>query len=240
MVITSLTNNEVKYLNKLNIKKFRDQEHKFLVEGEHLVEEAKKSCLLEKIIVLDDKYDFGCEKIIVTKEIMKKLSSLDTPPNIMGVCRMLEEKCIGNKYLILDSIQDPGNLGTIIRSAKAFNVDTIIMSKDTVDIYNSKVIRATQGMLFNTNFIRCDLVPIIKELRCKNIDIYTTDVNGGEDIRSISDFSKYALIMGNEGNGVSKEVATLADKKIYISMNKNVESLNVAVATSIILYEMNK
>ena len=239
MIITSLTNKEVKYLTKLNTKKFRDDEKKFLVDGEHLIEEAYKRGILEKIIVVDDRYDFNCEKLIVTKEIMKKISLLETPPNIIGLCKMIDEKLIGNKYLILDRIQDPGNLGTIIRSSVAFNVDTIIMSNDTVDIYNSKVLRATQGMLFHINFIRSDLENIIKELKDKNIPIYTTNVIDGISVKNINDFSKFALIMGNEGSGVSKNIEMLADKKIYIPMSKNCESLNVAVATSIILYEMS-
>ncbi len=239
MIITSLDNKEVKYLDKLNTKKFREKEKKFLVDGEHLVEEAFKTGVLEKIIVVNDNYNFECDKLIVTKEIMKKISLLDTPPNIMGVCKMIDEKIIGERYLVLDRIQDPGNLGTIIRSAVAFNVDTIIMSNDTVDIYNPKVIRATQGMLFNVNFIRCDLIGIINDLKNKNIPIYVTNVKKGKNIKEMNGFSKYALIMGNEGNGVSDELKRFADANIYIPMNRFCESLNVAVATSIILYEMN-
>ena len=239
MIITSLDNKEVKYLTKLNTKKFREEENKFLVDGEHLVEEAYKKGVLEKIIVVDDNYSFNCDKLIVTKEIMKKISLLDTPPNIMGVCKMIDERLVGTKYLVLDRIQDPGNLGTIIRSAVAFNVDTIIMSNDTVDIYNSKVLRATQGMLFNINFIRCDLIDTITKLKDENIPVYVTDVSDGKNIKEIKDFSKYILVMGNEGSGVSDEVRNLADTNIYIPMNEKCESLNVAVATSIILYEMS-
>lgn len=239
MIITSLENKEVKYLTKLNTKKFREAEKKFLVDGEHLVEEAYKTGILEKIIVVDDNYNFNCDKLIVTKEIMKKISLLDTPPNIMGVCKMIDERLVGTKYLVLDRIQDPGNLGTIIRSAVAFNVDTIIMSNDTVDIYNSKVLRATQGMLFNINFIRCDLIDTINKLKEESIPVYITDVNDGKNVRDIKDFSKYILVMGNEGSGVSDEVRNLADNYIYIPMNEKCESLNVAVATSIILYEMS-
>lgn len=239
MIITSLDNKEVKYLTKLNTKKYRDEEHKFLIDGEHLVEEALKAGVLEKIITVDDNYNFDCDRLIVTKEIMKKISMLDTPPNIMGVCRMLDEKIVGSRYLVLDRIQDPGNLGTIIRSAVAFDVDTIIMSNDTVDIYNSKVIRATQGMLFHINFIRCDLLEFIKDLKKKNIQILTTNVNNGKNIKDINNYSSFALIMGNEGSGVREEIISLADTNIYIPMNKSCESLNVAVATSILLYEMS-
>lgn len=239
MIITSLTNQEVKYLDKLKQRKYREKEKKFLVEGEHLVEEAKKKHVLEKIIVLENTlFDFDIPKLVVTKEVMKKLSSLDTPPNIIGLCKMMEEQEVGNRILVLDSIQDPGNLGTIIRSAVAFHIDTIILSENTVDLYNPKVIRSTQGMIFHINMIRGNLEEKLMILKEKNIPIYTTNVEDGEDIKSVKELNKFALIMGNEGNGVRSEIAKLADKKIYIPMNPVVESLNVAVATSILLYEL--
>ncbi len=239
MLITSINNQTIKELDKLKQKKYRDLEQKFLIEGEHLVEEAEKSGVLEKIILLENsEYHSNLEKIYVSRNVMKKLSSLDTPPNIIGVCKMLSKKELGKKVLLLDDIQDPGNLGTIIRSSVAFNVDSIVMSLNTVDLYNPKVIRSTQGMLFKINLIKDDLGQVIKKLKSKNIPIYTTDVNGGENIRNMNSTDKYALIMGNEGNGVKDEISTLADRKIYIPMNSKVESLNVSVAASILLYEL--
>ena len=151
---------------------------------------------------------------------------------------MLSRKELGKKVLLLDDIQDPGNLGTIIRSSVAFNVDSIVMSLNTVDLYNPKVIRSTQGMIFKINLIKDDLGQVIKKLKSKNIPIYTTNVNGGENIKNINSTDSYGLIMGNEGNGVKDEISTLADRKIYIPMNSKVESLNVSVAASILLYEL--
>lgn len=239
MLITSINNQTIKELDKLKQKKYRDLEQKFLIEGEHLVEEAEKSGVLEKIILLENsEYHSNLEKIYVSKNVMKKLSSLDTPPNIIGVCKMLSRKELGKKVLLLDDIQDPGNLGTIIRSSVAFNVDSIVMSLNTVDLYNPKVIRSTQGMIFKINFIKDDLGQVIKNLKSKNIPIYTTNVNGGENIKNINSTDSYGLIMGNEGNGVKDEISTLADRKIYIPMNSKVESLNVSVAASILLYEL--
>lgn len=239
MLITSINNQTIKELDKLKQKKYRDLEQKFLIEGEHLVEEAEKSGVLEKIILLENsEYHSNLEKIYVSKNVMKKLSSLDTPPNIIGVCKMLSRKELGKKVLLLDDIQDPGNLGTIIRSSVAFNVDSIVMSLNTVDLYNPKVIRSTQGMIFKINLIKDDLGQVIKNLKSKNIPIYTTNVNGGENIKNINSTDSYGLIMGNEGNGVKDEISTLADRKIYIPMNSKVESLNVSVAASILLYEL--
>ena len=239
MLITSINNQTIKELDKLKQKKYRDLEQKFLIEGEHLVEEAEKSGVLEKIILLENsEYPSKLEKIYVSKNVMKKLSSLDTPPNIIGVCKMLSKKELGKKVLLLDDIQDPGNLGTIIRSSVAFNVDSIVMSLNTVDLYNPKVIRSTQGMIFKINLIKDDLERVIEKLKSENIPIYTTNVNGGENIKNINSTDSYGLIMGNEGNGVKDEISALADRKIYIPMNSKVESLNVSVAASILLYEL--
>ena len=239
MLITSINNQTIKELDKLKQKIYRDLEQKFLIEGEHLVEEAEKSGVLEKIILLENsEYHSNLEKIYVSKNVMKILSSLDTPPNIIGVCKMLSKKELGKKVLLLDDIQDPGNLGTIIRISVAFNFDSIVMSLNTVDLYNPKVIRSTQGMIFKINLIKDDLGQVIEKLKSKNIPIYTTNVNGGENIKNINSTDSYGLIMGNEGNGVKDEISTLADRKIYIPMNSKVESLNVSVAASILLYEL--
>lgn len=243
MIITSLDNDNVKKWKKLCKKKYRDEFGIYLVEGEHLVEEAYKSGVLDKVIVLDGE-SYSYDNIIyVSYEVMKALSSLDTPNRIMGVCKKKESsELLGKRYLLLDGVQDPGNLGTIVRSAVAFNIDTIVLSNDTVDLYNPKVLRSTQGMIFHTNIIECDLVDVISKLHDKNITVYGTDVNNGIDARELSSLDKtsFALVMGNEGNGVRKEVKELCDKNLYINMNENVESLNVGVATSILLYELGR
>ncbi len=242
MVITSLENKEIKTYAKLKQKKYRDSEKRFLVEGKHLVEEAKRANLLLKVIVTnEDEYNFP-SKLMVTQDIMKKLSVLETPPNIIGVCKMREEEELANKVLVLDGIQDPGNMGTIIRSAVAFSVSSILLSNDSVDFYHPKVVRATQGMLFHVNILRRDLSSEILRLKERGYLIYTTDVEDGEEIQNITfqEEKKIAFVMGNEGNGVSDTVKKLADKKIYIKMNPLVESLNVGVATSILLYELEK
>ena len=174
---------------------------------------------------------------------MDKLSMNVSKVNYMALCSKIDKRIKHKtRVLLLDDIQDPGNLGTIVRSAVAFNIDTIVLSNDTVDLYNPKVLRSTQGMIFHTNIIECDLIDVISKLHDKNITVYGTDVNNGIDARELSDLDKtsFALIMGNEGNGVRKEVKELCDKNLYINMNENVESLNVGVATSILLYELGR
>ena len=238
-IYTSIENKKIKNIKKLYTKKYRDEFNEFIIEGEHLVVEAYKSGYLKYIILEENSnIDINIDKIYVTENVLKYISELDTPPKVLGVCSKIKEKEIGNKVLILDGIQDPGNLGTIIRSAAAFNIDTIILSKDTVDLYNPKVLRATQGMIFNINIIIKDLKDIISKLKT-NYKIYGTKVNGGKNLKTIEKCEKFAIIMGNEGNGVKKDILDMCSDYIYIDMNKRCESLNVAVATSIILYELD-
>ena len=241
MIIESVDNKKIKYLKKLKEKKYRDEEKKFLIEGEHLVLEAYKSGLLEGVILCNNEIDLDIDKIYVSENVMKSLSDLPSKAWIIGVCKIVDNILDYNSnVLILDGVQDPGNLGAIIRSAVAFNIKNIVLSKDTVDLYNTKVLRSAQGMNFHLNIIREDITKIINELKNNNYIIYGTDVINGIDVKSIKNDGKYAIIMGNEGNGISPEVKELVDKNIYIKMNENCESLNVAVSASIILYELEK
>ncbi len=240
-MITSLENKEIKKYLKLKKKKYRDLEKLFLVEGEHLIKEAEKSNSLVKVILTEDKeLETNKEILYVTHEIMKKLSTLDTPPEMIGVCKINDNNKVGgNIILALDDIQDPGNLGTIIRSAVAFNIKTILLSENTVDLYNPKVLRSTQGLLFYTNVIRCDLEKELKKLKEEQYSIYVTNVEEGKEINKMNVAEKLVLVMGNEGNGVSSNIKSLKDENIYIKTNNLVESLNVGVATSILLYELD-
>ena len=220
-MIDSLDNKKIKELASLKIKKYRDQYGLFLIEGKHLVDEAKKSGLLEEVILLDDEYDFD-KKLIVSEKVMKKLSFQDSLPSIMGVCKIKDSKLIGSKYLLLDGIQDPGNLGTIIRSSLAFGVDTIILSKDSVDLYNDKVIRSSEGMIFHLNIVRTDIKELINKLHNEGYSIYGTRVTDGVHVDKVEVNNKYALIMGNEGNGVHEDILNMCDKYLYIPMSDKV------------------
>ena len=240
-VISSLQNERIKNLSKLLEKKYRDLEGKFLVEGEHLVKEAKRANLLLEVIKCEDILDdYDVPTTLVTYEVIKKLSNTVSPQRIVGVVKKVEEKELGNKVLILDDIQDPGNLGTIIRSSLAFNVDSIVLSTASVDVYNDKVIRSSEGMFFHINVVRRDILEIIDELHKLDYKVYGTKVDGGTIVDKLDVPSKFALVMGNEGNGVKEEILNQCDEYLYIDMNSAVESLNVGVATSIILYELNK
>ena len=241
MIITSFDNDKVKYLKKLSKKKYRDLYNEFLVEGRHLVIEAYKHNMLKEIILCEGEVTpFDVPYTVVSYEVIKKISEVETPQKIMGLCKKIEDTTIGSRILLLDEIQDPGNMGTIIRSAVAFDIDTIILSKNCVDLYNPKVVRSTQGMLFHIPILIYDfdeLLPMLKELK---IPIYATRVEYGTDVSTLKEDEKkrFALLMGNEGNGVHPEYLELSDKNLYIPMSNEVESLKVAIATSILLYEL--
>lgn len=237
MHIESTSNQRIKETNKLKQKKYRDESGLFLIEGYHLVEEAYKAGILKEVFTTSN-INLDVPITYVTEEIIKYLSDVETPQNIIGVCRKLDNNTIGDKVVVLDDIQDPGNLGTIIRSAVAFNFDTIILSENSVDVYNPKVVRASQGMLFKLNVIRKNIKEIINDLKENNYQILATKVTDGKDVKSLEKNKKICIIMGNEGKGVSDDVLNLADDFIYIKMNDECESLNVAIATSILLYEL--
>lgn len=239
MVINSINNERVKKWSKLNIKKYRDEEGLFLVEGDHLVKEAIKNNLVKEIILLEG-LTFNTEFPIyeVSEQVMKKITNQVSISSICAVCKKIAEKEVSGNIILLDEIQDPGNLGTIIRSSVAFNFKTIVLGNNCVDLYNDKTIRASEGMIFNTNIIKRDLINFIPELKEKNYLVIGTNVNNGINIKSIEKNNKIALILGNEGNGVKEEIQSLCDKNIYINMNEQCESLNVGVAASIIMYEI--
>lgn len=237
MNYTSVNNPRIKALKKLQDKKYRDQEGLFLVEGFHLVNEAYNANILEEVFIVND-IKLDVKKSFVTDEIISYLSKVNTPQKIIGLCKKIEQKEIKNKVIALDNIQDPGNLGAIIRSAVAFNFDTILLSNDTVDIYNEKVIRASQGMLFKINFKKCNLLSEIDNLKNNDYQILATNVKDGKNIKNLEKKEKLCIIMGNEGNGVSEKLLNKSDEFVYIKTNDNCESLNVSVAAGIILYEL--
>ena len=239
MLITSVNNEKIKELSKLQQKKYRDIQNKFLVEGDHLVNEAYKSGHLLEVFVLDEKkYDFNnVDKIVVTNEVMRKLSEQSSLSDIIGVCTYIDNNITDtNNLIVLDGIQDPGNLGTIIRSAVAFNYD-ILIGDNTVDIYNSKTIRSTEGMIFHVNFARNNIASFVNYN--KGYNYYIADMNKGVNIKEFpkSD-KKHAIIMGNEGKGVSEYVRNIVSDYVHISESDKCESLNVGVAASIIMYEL--
>ncbi len=233
-MITSVNNERIKEIAKLNTAKYRKEMKLFLVEGEHLVLEAKKQNVLVEAYTTKENLDGQ----LVSEQVMKKICNTNTVVNQIGVCKMLEKKDLSDKILILDQLQDPGNVGTLMRSAVAFNFKTIFISDNMVDIYNDKVIRSSQGAIFKLNFIHGDKIEFIEKIRDTH-DVYSTDVENGKTVDEINKNQKFALILGSEGSGVSTEIKKLNLKNLHIKLD-NTESLNVSVAGGILMYELNK
>lgn len=238
--ITSVNNPLIKELALLKNKKERLNKQTFMVEGYHLVEEAyKRNCLVQILTTSDkDKINYSDIDIIKTTDIViKKLSSTIEPQGIIGIVKMpVFEKKNYTKYLILDDVADPGNLGTIIRSSLALGIDALIVSPDTVDEYNDKVLRATQGAIFKLPIYREDLKTAINDLKEQQIPVLATSLKGAVDVATLPRMESFAIVLGNEARGVKEELVDLSDKVIKVTMHNNVESLNVGVAAGMIAY----
>lgn len=237
-MIESLNNEKIKYYTKLNDKKYRKNEKLFIAAGEHLVTEALKKNIVKEILLLNGEENVYGDVTYVTSDILKKVSDLTNYPKVLAICYIKDDLKIEGNVVALDNIKDPGNLGTIIRSAVAFNYDTILLSEECVDVYNSKVVRATEGMLFNVNIVTCDLFSTLLKLKESGYKIYGTDVVNGESPAYES--NKHVLIIGSEARGMSNSIREICDKNLYIKMNDKCESLNAGVSASILMYELGE
>lgn len=234
MIIESLNNEKIKKYAKLQNKKYREEENLYIAPGEHLVREALALDLVKEVFLLEGEDNTYGNVTYLKEAVMKKLSGLESAPKVLAIVKKnLTDEIKGN-VIILDNLRDPGNIGTIIRSAVAFNYDTIIISPNSADIYNIKTIRATEGMLYKVNIIIKDLNEIIPDLKSKGYKIIGTDVQKGTHPYKIGD--KHALIIGSEAKGMSDCVKELCDEFFYIPMNEKCESLNAGVSASILMY----
>ncbi len=241
MLITSKDNSRIKEVRKLLNNKYAKEKGLFVIEGDNLVVEAIKNNLLVELYVIDGfNPDYNFKYDNVTLDVMKSISDLKSTPRVLGVCKFNNNKNIGNKIVILDNIQDPGNAGTIIRNSVAFDIDTIIFSNNSVNPFSEKVLRSTGGMIFNTNIIISDLENIISEIKNKSIKVIGTSLHTNKSLESLSKLNKYAIVFGNEGNGISEKNLKMCDELIKINMNSSCESLNVGVSSGIVLYHLYK
>ena len=247
MLITSKDNSKIKEINKLKEKKYRKTA--FIVEGIKMLKEAiSEKAEIDTIIIredteLDFKLDSELEKkvIHVTKNVFETISDVVSP---QGVLVVINKKIDDNKIskhedyiLALDGIQDPGNLGTIIRTADSANIKQILVSKDTVDSYSPKVVRSTMGAIYRVKIIECeDLAKTLKSLQTTGFEIVTTDLHTDKSIYDMN-YNKKIVVIGNEANGVTPEIKELSNYRVKIPMLGKTESLNAAVATGIMIYE---
>lgn len=230
-VIKSSKNNLIKMINKLKKKKFRNEKNLFLIETRKMIDEAIKSNRnIEYIIQKESNELVYDNSILIEDNLFNEISNLVTPDGYMAIVSKYNEDKLSENILILDNIQDPGNMGTLIRSAEAFGYNTII-SINSVDYYNEKVLRSTMGSIFRLNLIETNY-EFINTLN--DYKIYIADMNG-EDFREIESSQKKAIVIGNEGNGISEEIKKIPHKLVKIPMQGKVESLNAAVSGSILM-----
>ena len=250
--IESKENNSFKNTKKLKERKNRNKSNKYIIEGFRLVQEAFKAKIsIDYLIVTEDaigKIDQYLSDYIssdiknykISENLFKELVSTENPQGILAVINMNIKplKSNGKFYLLCDKLQDPGNLGTIIRTSHAAGVQGIILTKGTVDIYNEKTIRSTMGSIFYIPIhYDDDNLSLVKSLKDEGFNLVVTSLETNKDFFEEDLRGKVILTVGNEGNGVSTEVMDLADTKVKIPMPGNAESLNVAIATSVIMYE---
>lgn len=249
MDITSLDNKLVKHICSLHQKKYRDMYKEFMIEGENAIIDALKSNFeIVNVLYSPDIYDISklnlnnIIPISVTKEVMAKISDTITPQGIMAVCK-IPDNSFSNKFskvLFLDRIQDPGNAGTMIRTADAMGFDAIILSQGSADPYSLKVVRATVGSIFHIPILyNVNSMDTLAKLKDRNFTIYATALNNSKSIEETTIFSPFVLIIGNEGQGVSDEIKNFSDYLIRIDMPGNAESLNASIAAGILMYKFS-
>lgn len=247
--LQSAKNPRVKEWKKLLSKKGREQSGTYLIEGEHLVEEALEAGeLAEVMIVNESQLSHAVEQsnVAMTKispEISKMISATETPQGIFGICKKADklDSVHGiNRVLLLDGVQDPGNIGTMIRTADAAGMDAVIMGQGTGDLYNPKVIRSAQGSHFHLKIGFGDLSTWISQLKLEGISVYGSALENASPHTEVSPAEEFALIVGNEGAGIQPRILEETDANLYIPIYGKSESLNVAVAAGILMYHLRK
>lgn len=252
--ITSKDNELIKHIRKLKDKKYRDESNEYIVEGVKLVEEAvKENAKIKQIIVCEDTtrtYEIPThimleiaryECISVSDKIFNIITQVTNPQGIMAIIEKNAQDAqidyTQDIIVVLDDVQDPGNLGTILRTVDSIGLNQIIVSKGTADAFNSKVVRSTMGAIFRIKIIEVEnLAQAIKEMRKHHFKLMVTSLQTKNSIYDI-DFNKKIIVIGNEANGVSKEIQDMADEKAKIPMLGRTESLNASVAAGVVMYE---
>ncbi|MGD6802511.1 RNA methyltransferase [Rossellomorea vietnamensis] len=248
--VQSAKNPQVKQWKKLHTKKERDRSGTYMVEGFHLVEEALKyNEVVQEVLVkegIDLPSAWNLDSVSVTQlseDAAKAVSATETSQGVFAVCyqpETQEGELKGRTFLMLDEVQDPGNLGTIIRTADAAGIDMIILGEGTADLYNPKVLRSAQGSHFHLPIVKGELPDWIERLKNEGVPVYGTALENSVEYHKVSSEESFALILGNEGNGVSPSILGSTDQNLYVPIYGKSESLNVAIAAGILMYHLKK
>lgn len=247
--INSVNNNKIKEIRKLLQKKYRKSEGKYLIEGFHLVQEALKSHVKYfEILATPQAYDRlkaendvdNKKVILINDAIADHLSSTKNSQQVFMVTQINQPKAFSfeyGKWVVLDNLTDPGNVGTIIRTADAAGFNGVVLSQESVDFYNPKVQRSMQGSQFHIQVLQLPIINTLDNMRDHGLPIYASVLDKTAKVLSnCAPVPQLALVIGNEAHGVSDEVVAMADKKIYIPIKGQAESLNAAVAAGIMIY----
>lgn len=246
--ITSVNNELVKETVRLQQKKYRDEKKKFLLEGFKPIEEAHLAKIeIENIFVLKEKaqkYSFLKDNLILTNEaVLKKISTTDSPPDAVAIAKQkiftLDDIKNAQKVVLLENIKDLGNLGTILRTAKAFSQDAVVLYGNTVDLYNPKCVRSAVGNLWKIPVVQIKDLSTLKEI-FKNFEKIATLPKAEDSIflKDIKVESPYLIMFGSEAEGLSEDLINLSTKKLSIEMNNEVESLNLSISVGVVLYKL--
>ena len=244
-IITSKANSVVKNAKKLHQKKYRKSS--YLIEGWHLFEEAVQSgAKIEKIFALSEygeKLTDYPQTVFVAEEILLDLADSQTPQGIVAIVQKKEEQLpdfASGKYLFLEDVQDPGNVGTMIRTADAAGFSGVIVSSKSADIYSLKTLRSMQGSHFHVPIYRMTVETFVEGAKKGNLPILATTLSqNSKDYRELAQLADFALVMGNEGQGISQFMTDQADQLVHITMKGQAESLNVAIAAGILMFYLS-
>lgn len=253
-IISSKDNNLIKHIKKLSDKKYRDLNNEYVIEGIKLVGEAiAQNVKIKQIVICED-----CEKaeniskelmyeiakyecVYVTNKVFKHISEVQAPQGILAIVEKDNQDLKINYkediIVALDDVQDPGNLGTILRTVDSIGLTQILVSKGTADAYNPKVVRSTMGAIFRIKIIECEnLIKTLNQVKKHQFKVVASSLQTENSVYDIN-YNKKVIVIGNEANGVEPDIQEMADEKIKIPMLGKTESLNASVATGIILYE---
>ncbi len=253
-IITSKDNDFVKHIKKLKEKKYRDINKEYMIEGIKLIKEAiEEKAEIKQIIICEDcdkadiipkelMYEIAkYECVYVNKKIFNTLTDVVNPQGILAIIGRSDNKnqidYMQDIIVALDDIQDPGNLGTILRTVDSVGLTQILVSKGTADVFNPKVVRSTMGAIFRVKIIECeDLIQTLKEVKKHKFEVVVTSLQTTKSFYEVN-YNKKIIVIGNEANGVEKQIQEIAENKVIIPMLGKTESLNASVATGIMLYE---
>ena len=243
MIINSIKNEHIKTIKKLSQKKYQKKTHQYLIEGRHLVDEALKYGtpieVLSTTATQDNYTKIQCKFTLISNQVASFLSDTMTPEGVFAVMPIFQSSWTIGNWIIFDGLQDPGNAGTILRTADFFDYQGVFFSDNSVSPYMPKLLRAAQGSNFHLQIITGNIITFLNKLRQCQIPILGTVLHhSAQNLANYHPPKPYALILGNEGQGISKPVAEFIDHNVIIPANGQAESLNVAVAAGILMYTL--